>query len=141
MKAIIYTGISLFSIASVYGINDYYQAQKKGVLDNLYKDEEVSIVKDKEQEIERTISAEEYSRGKIEEPATEKTAVNAIATQTLTETKKIKKAAPVKVVKKIPKPVVEERNITLSEFSRGSLRQRRNIIPPTPIDTVDINDQ
>lgn len=40
MKAIIYAGIGLFSIASVYGIADYYSSNKKGELKKLYAEEE-----------------------------------------------------------------------------------------------------
>ena len=40
MKAIIYAGIGLFSVATVYGLADYYSSQKKGTLNNLYKEEE-----------------------------------------------------------------------------------------------------
>ena len=41
MKAIIYAGISLFSVATVYGVVDYYSSQKRGTLDKLYKEEDV----------------------------------------------------------------------------------------------------
>ncbi len=40
MKAIIYAGIGLFSIASVYGVADYYISNKNGSIDNLYKEAE-----------------------------------------------------------------------------------------------------
>lgn len=40
MKAISYAGIGLFSVASVYGVADYYMSSKNGSLDNLYKEEE-----------------------------------------------------------------------------------------------------
>jgi hypothetical protein len=39
MKAIIYAGIGLFSVASVYGVIDYYGAKKQGVFANLYTEE------------------------------------------------------------------------------------------------------
>ena len=35
MKAIIYAGIGLFSIASVYGVADYYNSKKNGELKKL----------------------------------------------------------------------------------------------------------
>lgn len=41
MKAIIYAGIGLFSVASVYGVADYYMSNKNGSLDKLYKEEEI----------------------------------------------------------------------------------------------------
>jgi hypothetical protein len=39
MKAIIYAGIGLFSVASVYGVIDYYGAKKQGVFNKLYTEE------------------------------------------------------------------------------------------------------
>lgn len=44
MKAIIYAGIGLFSVATVYGLADYYSSQKKGTLDKLYAEEEITTV-------------------------------------------------------------------------------------------------
>jgi hypothetical protein len=40
MKAIIYAGIGLFSVATAYGIVDYYGNQKSGVIKKLYAEEE-----------------------------------------------------------------------------------------------------
>jgi hypothetical protein len=40
MKAIIYAGIGLFSVATAYGIVDYYGSQKSGVIKKLYAEEE-----------------------------------------------------------------------------------------------------
>jgi hypothetical protein len=44
MKAIIYAGIGLFSIASVYGVADYYNSRKNGELKKLYVEEKVPVV-------------------------------------------------------------------------------------------------
>jgi hypothetical protein len=44
MKAIIYAGIGLFSIASVYGVADYYNSKKNGELKKLYVEEKVPVV-------------------------------------------------------------------------------------------------
>ncbi len=41
MKAIIYAGIGLFSVATVYGLADYYSSNKKGTLDKMYAEEKV----------------------------------------------------------------------------------------------------
>lgn len=41
MKAIIYAGIGLFSVASVYGVADYYSTSKKGELKKLYVEEKL----------------------------------------------------------------------------------------------------
>jgi hypothetical protein len=97
MKAIIYAGIGLFSVAAVYGLADYYNSQKKGALDNLYKEDpaprETAITESKSNLIrenkpepqqainntalkigrktkvpKRTVRLEEFSRAKIEEP-------------------------------------------------------------------------
>ncbi|MBL7702449.1 MAG: hypothetical protein JNM14_09375 [Ferruginibacter sp.] len=55
MKAIIYAGIGLFSVASVYGIADYYSSSKKGELQKLYVEEKqpapVSVEKEKTVEV------------------------------------------------------------------------------------------
>ncbi|MEO7306771.1 MAG: hypothetical protein ABIR78_04370 [Ferruginibacter sp.] len=42
MKVIIYAGIGLFSVATVYGVADFYNSSKKGTLDKLYVEEESS---------------------------------------------------------------------------------------------------
>jgi hypothetical protein len=44
MKEIIYAGIGLFSIASVYGVADYYNSKKNGELKKLYVEEKVPVV-------------------------------------------------------------------------------------------------
>jgi len=44
MKAIIYAGIGLFSIASLYGVADYYNSKKNGELKKLYVEEKVPVV-------------------------------------------------------------------------------------------------
>jgi hypothetical protein len=44
MKAIIYAGISLFSVATVYGVVDYYNSNKTGKIDTLYEEKEVSEI-------------------------------------------------------------------------------------------------
>jgi len=97
MKAIIYAGIGLFSVATVYGVVDYYNSQKKGTLDKLYKEPEEVVVTErplisttatpinttgtnpgnsisvskavkKSRHQKRTIRLDEFSRGRIEEP-------------------------------------------------------------------------
>ena len=97
MKAIIYAGIGLFSVATVYGVVDYYNTQKKGTMDKLYKEPEEVVITDEPQvtttivpanliktntvktvadskvkkklkKLRRTIRLEDFSRGRIEEP-------------------------------------------------------------------------
>ena len=41
MKAIIYAGIGLFSVATVYGVSDYYNSKKNGELKKLYVEEKL----------------------------------------------------------------------------------------------------
>jgi hypothetical protein len=50
MKAIIYAGIGLFSVASVYGVADYYNSKKSGELKKLYVEEKVPVVVPAEEE-------------------------------------------------------------------------------------------
>jgi hypothetical protein len=50
MKAIIYAGIGLFSIASVYGVADYYNSKKSGELKKLYVEEKVPVAVPAEEE-------------------------------------------------------------------------------------------
>lgn len=54
MKAIIYAGIGLFSVASVYGVADYYSSNKKGELKKLYVEEKqpVAIPAEEEKTVE-----------------------------------------------------------------------------------------
>lgn len=104
MKAIIYAGIGLFSVATVYGLADYYSSQKKGTLDNLYKEEESSN-------------------------ETEKPVVNtAVITKkdlesNLSSNKAVALTTTVKTAKRSKQP---KRTIRLEEFSRG------RIIEPMP---------
>ena len=55
MKAIIYAGIGLFSIASVYGVADYYKSKKNGELKKLYVEEKVPVVPPTEEEKNDTV--------------------------------------------------------------------------------------
>lgn len=125
MKAIIYAGISLFSVASVYGVADYYQSEKRGTLKNLYKETNTSANQE-----ERTIDAEDYSRGKISE---------SVVTSN-EEVKAIKKTTPVKAPTKKKAAVVEkrtaptklysaERKINLEKFSRARLDVKIDTLP------------
>ena len=43
MKAVIYAGLGLFSIASVYGIADYYSSSSNGSLQSLYAEEAAPV--------------------------------------------------------------------------------------------------
>ena len=99
MKAIIYTGISLFSLASVYGLADYFNSKKSGLLDNLYKEETAPLETAKGQPI-----------------AIVPAAINLPASLPLTYPK-----APVNTVMKASKKKLPKRSIRLEEFSRSRI--------------------
>lgn len=63
MKSIIYISIGLFSVASVYGIADYYKSNKNGIVQQLYQEtvptptpEVMKPVKQKEPVISTTVN-------------------------------------------------------------------------------------
>ena len=97
MKAIIYAGIGLFSVASVYGVADYYSTQKKGTLDKMYQEDVVA-----EQDTKSVITQVDMPLKKDELNS----AVN----------KNIFVAA--KVSKKIKN---QKRTIKMEDFSRGRI--------------------
>ena len=109
MKAIIYAGIGLFSIASVYGVADYYKSNKNGELKKLYVAEKAPVV---------IPAAEEKTVEVIPVKNLETT-----ATGTKAVTTKVKSPKRVKKVEKtlrfenfsrarIPEPVIIEDTIT-----------------------------
>lgn len=106
MKALIYAGIGLFSVASVYGIADYYQSQKKGTLTRLYKDDDEMV------EIKKA------STGTVAMPISDKNAgeISVPANET--------KVARVNKTVKAPK------RIRMEDFSRGKIE------PPVLVETV-----
>jgi hypothetical protein len=99
MKAIIYAGIGLFSVATVYGVVDYYNTQKKGTMDKLYKETEEVVVTDEPQVTTKVMQAN----------LTETNTVNTVA---------VSKNA--KVTKKLKK---QKRTIRLEDFSRGRIEE------------------
>jgi hypothetical protein len=98
MKAIIYAGIGLFSIASVYGVADYYKSKKNGELKKLYVEEKAPVV----------------------EPAAEVKTVEVVPVKkvetTTTETKVV--TAKVKSPKKVNKV---EKKLRFENFSRARI--------------------
>lgn len=165
MKAIIYAGIGLFSVATVYGIADYYSTQKKGTLNNLYKEQE-EIPAEPEKELannnvvpvdlkeinstnvaalpkairkiklhKRTISLDEFSRGRIIEPmpAVIVQPVEPVKAEPVkVEPKKADEAslmdAAVKELSMLPVAKKEiERKFNLDMFSRAPLKPRLTI--------------
>lgn len=109
MKALIYAGIGLFSVASVYGIADYYQSQKKGTIDRLYRDE-----KEKQQVV----------------PVNQK---DEVIPEINKETSSL--VAPVKIsgtAKATKKTKAVKKTIRLDDFSRGRIEQ-----PVTIAEVID----
>ncbi len=146
MKAIIYAGIGLFSVASVYGVADYYSSNKQGELKNLYAEETepaanpdetntvVIPVKEtetsspektrsakKEKRASKKIKAEDYSRALIPEEEELKVVIE----------EPVKKVEEVIPEKKDPEPAESvslkeenKRTITLEKFSRAPLKKQ-----------------
>jgi len=109
MKAIIYAGIGLFSVASVYGVVDYYSTQKKGTLDRLYKEPQEVVVTE--------------TPVVVDNPAP----VNA------TKTNVVNTVAVSKVVKKIKR---QKRTIRLDDFSRSRIPDPVVMEPEKPVAPV-----
>ena len=100
MKAIIYAGIGLFSIASVYGVADYYSSNKNGELKKLYVEEKVPV-----------------AVPVVEEKTVELIPVKNVET-TSTETKPV--TTKVKSTKKVKKV---KKTIRFENFSRGRIKE------------------
>jgi hypothetical protein len=115
MKAIIYAGIGLFSVASVYGVIDYYGAKKQGVLSNLYNEDAPEAP---------------------ETAADVKETKNAVTTAVLKNTVAANNpaAATAKAVPaKVKKAKKEKRYVKFSDFSRGAIiREQVLAITPPP---------
>ena len=97
MKAIIYAGIGLFSVASVYGVADYYSTQKKGTLDKMYQEDVVA-----EQDTKSVITQVDMPLKKDE--------LNSAVDKNI--------FVAVKVSKKIK---TQKRTIKMEDFSRGRI--------------------
>lgn len=111
MKALIYAGIGLFSAATVYGIADYYNTQKKGTLDKLYKDQEEVIVPEKMEAAKK----------------------DATTTAVISEKKDATSETKVAVSKKIKR---RKHKIDLDDFSRGRIDEPVNIVIPEKVEAV-----
>lgn len=106
MKAIIYAGIGLFSVASVYGVADYYSTQKKGTLDKIYQEEVVT-----EPDIKSGITKVDMPLKKDELNLTNEKNIFAVA--------------------KAPKKIkAQKRTIKMEDFSRG------RIVEPMPLELL-----
>jgi hypothetical protein len=98
MKAIIYAGIGLFSVATVYGVADFYSSKKKGTLDKLYVEEE-----------------EVATTPKVEEKTTAVLPVKNTGTESVESTAPVVKT---KSAKKLKRPSKE---IRMEDFSRARI--------------------
>lgn len=104
MKAIIYAGISLFSVASVYGVVDFYYTQKTGTLNNLYKEDDLPVPKRTQND---TVSVHEKNDSvQTEVPVLDKTMLTS-------DNIHISKSGKQKV----------KRTIRMEEFSRGKIKE------------------
>ena len=100
MKAIIYAGIGLFSVATVYGVSDYYNSKKNGELKKLYVEEKLPPPAPAEEE--KTVEIIPVKN--VETAATETKAVKT----------KVRSSKKVKKVKK---------TIRFENFSRGRIKE------------------
>ena len=150
MKALIYAGIGLFSVASVYGIADYYQSQKKGTLNRLYKedDETVEAKKTSNEIVAMPISTKNNEEIRVKTNRTEVVKTNKIVKASkrirLEDFSRGRIPDPVRVetvLEEIPKEVIEikpevvkpveekvseasGRSFSLEMFSRAPLKKR-----------------
>jgi hypothetical protein len=127
MKAFIYVGIGLFSFATIFGMADYYKADRTGTLERLYKEDNHLTSKEgtaekiskKEKGLKPDIELEDFSRGKIEAeslPLIETTGVKSgEASLTKVEVKTIAVKSK-KISAKRSKPA---KRINLKMFSRA----------------------
>ncbi len=129
MKAIIYAGIGLFSFATIYGMADYYKAERTGTIERLYKEDNHLISNEgirektstKEKSLKPVIELEDFSRGKIESenaPLIETTGFKA-GKGSLTNVKM--KTIAGKSKKTAAKHSKSSRKIHLKMFSRAAL--------------------
>jgi hypothetical protein len=118
MKAIIYAGIGLFSVASVYGVIDYYGAKKQGVLNSLYAEEAPEAVTEVKETKNAAATAVLNNTVAANNPAA------AIAKAPVAKTKKAKKEK-------------ERRFVKFSDFSRGAIIREDvpaiTAAPPLPV--------
>ena len=153
MKAIIYAGIGLFSVATVYGVADFYRSKKKGTLDKLYVEEEtpatpkveekttvVLPVKNTETEaVENTAVTVKAKSGKkvkspikkirMEDFSRARIPESVVAEDLIAEPVKTEEVevVPVKLIvepgEKVEVKTEPERKISLDKFSRAPLKK------------------
>ena len=123
MKAIIYAGIGLFSVATVYGLADYYSSQKKGELKKLYAGEEETfthVIEDKK-------TAVLAIKNTVAEPAEVK-----VIAKKAKSTKKVKKSERIINMKNFSRARIPE-SIVLEEKIEEPVKKVEVIIPEKPV--------
>src|SRR5882757_4455761 len=121
MKAIIYTGIVLFSAASVYGLTDYYKSNKNGSLNNLYKENEPQEKVYRMAPLMKLIAADN----------------EAVLLQNSTAKEKREQLAEEKLLKDLSLKI--NRGINLEDFSRGRIVMRVRREDLIPIDSASVS--
>jgi len=149
MKAVIYAGIGLFSAATLYGLADYYNSQKKGTLDKLYAEEEAPVapkieektttflpVKNEGPEVveNKTVAPKLKSEKKAKTSASKKIKMENFSRARIPEPVEIEdiKQEPVKKQEEIipekivaaPVEKISERRISLDMYSRAPLKKQ-----------------
>ena len=154
MKAIMYAGIGLFSVATVYGVADFYSSKKKGTLDKLYVEEETAsipkveekttvvlpVINKETEAVENTaVTAKTKSakklKGRVKEIRMEDFSRARIPEPLIAEEPTIEpiktgevEAVPAKLTvepeEKVEVKTEPERKITLDKFSRAPLKKQ-----------------
>ncbi len=131
----------LMLVATVMGAIDYTNAQKKGTIKKLYKEETPVVVKP----INKEIDYEDFSRGEINrpEPITTKRKnvskrVDSIKIENdaviQPKKEKIREEPTAKENEIVEKKVSKKKNISYKNFSRGPIEKFE---PASSIDTVE----
>lgn len=129
MKAIIYAGIGLFSVATVYGVADYYTSQKKGELNKLYVEEEIpKVAPQVEEKTTPLLPVKSVETAEIKPVATKvKSKKNGKSTRKEIKFENFSRA-------RIPEPVVIE------EIKQEPVKKQEEIVPekpaPAPIEKI-----
>ena len=124
MKAMIYAGIGLFSVATIYGITGFYTAEKSGMLKKLYHEEPQEA---------RNIQVVPASAKNAAQPKIVQTKNEEPTVVTIKSTKQ--KQALKKADKKYTK-----RRINLKQFSRSRIVEEIPM-PAEPIKPINLNEE
>lgn len=157
MKTIIYAGITLFSVATVYGVADYYSSKQKGTLDKLYVEEEKPVVYPKaEEKVTLAIPAKEITTIKLDDKAVELTSdkkskkkkkeikfenfsrariPEEVLVEKVTEVpaKKQEEIKPEKAEAAPVQTVATERKLSLDMYSRAPLKKLKIPVKKEPV--------